>query len=526
MTHRIVGAVAVAVLLAGTAGPARAQEERQVSAETKAAAKVAARIDQIINQRLAEAKIKPTPRADDSTFFRRLNLDLIGKIPELTKARDFLDIEHPEKRGLWIDEFLDSERYGFHFANFWRAIMLSGSTNQQQAQALQPQFEAWLKARLMSNTRYDKIAYELITSGVGGGVPGPGGGTPVAFFAANENKPENLAGASSRIFLGVKIECAQCHAHPFAKWSRTQFWEYAAFFAGSGPKGGANPNAREIRIPDSDKVVQAKFLTGEQPQWKPGANTRTTLADWMVSPNNPYFARAAVDHLWSYFFGVSLLEPILEPNDDSPPAHPALLDELARAFIASNYDLKFMIRVIVQTEAYQRSSEGKGNNKEEIFLFARMPVRALTPEQLFDSIAEATNYNTQNDMQPALRQFGDDVPRTPRQEFLSKFTTQDKRTELQTSILQALFMMNGKFVAQQTSVEKNTSLAQIIIQDTPHERRLESLYLWVLSRLPRPDETRHLVAFIEERARRGQQAEAIADIYWALLNSAEFMLNH
>src|SRR5262249_3592251 len=150
--------------------------------------------------------------------------------------------------------------------------------------------------------------------------------TPAAFYFGNENKAENLAGATSRIFLGVKIECAQCHPHPFAKWKQTQFWEYAAFFnglqqfqPGRGGQQPVNQFLREIKIPDSDKVAKAKFLDGKDPQWKDGVPTRNPLADWLTAPENPYFARAAVDHVWSYFFGISLLEPIMEPSNDNPP---------------------------------------------------------------------------------------------------------------------------------------------------------------------------------------------------------------
>jgi hypothetical protein len=567
---RLVAAVVLAALhLAALPSLSRAQgppqggdsqpaAARDFKADTKA---LAQQIDRLIAKSWQGTDIKPAPAAIDTQFLRRLHLDLSGRIPELTAVRDFLDDDRPNKREIRADELMASENFARHFAAYWRAVMLQG-TNNTMFQGLEPGFEAWLRGKLQSNTHYNKIVQELLLTNAGGfnrGFnPGIPGGNPQAFFLANENKAENLAGATSRVFLGVKLECAQCHAHPFAKWTKNQFWEYAAFFSGMqqfqpgrGP-GGFNPNSRQIKIPNSDKVVKAKFLNGVEPKW-PDNNTPTikVLADWMTTAENPYFAKAAVDHVWNYFFGVSLLEPILEPTADSPPAHPELLETLAREFAAHDFDLKFLIRSIVLTDAYARSSGTLSNHKDEIYLFARMPVRGLSPEQFFDSLSEATDYQDpyRDNPQMQLQQFNPGA-QTPRALFLTKFTSQDRRTESHTSILQALFLMNGKFLAERTRLDQNKSLYTIATAPTPTERRVETLYLLVLSRLPRPEETRRLVEYIENGGAtrpwsrgaanvemgplsvgasvRGEDghAQAVADVYWALLNSGEFILNH
>ncbi len=496
---------------------------------------LARRIDQLIVASWKDTGIKAAPRADDSTFLRRLHIDLGGRIPSLLDIRDFLDDDRPNKREIRIEELLANENFARNFGAYFRHVMLQG-TNNSQFQGLEPQFELWLRQRLQANTGYDKIVHELLLSQANGfqnrgGMPA-NTGSPQAFFFANENKPENLAGATSRVFLGVKLECAQCHAHPFAKWKRDQFWEYAAFFSGiqqfnGRNRGGFNVNSREIKIPNTDKVVKARFLTGEEPTWQDGAPTIKVLADWTTSPDNPYFARAAVDHIWTYFFGVSLLEPILEPNEDSPPAHPELLDTLAKEFANHNFDLKFLVRAIVQTEAYARISGTVTAHKDEIYLFARMPVRGLSPEQFFDSLCEATDYVDPyaNQMQFQQVQFNGGQP-TPRQAFLSKFTSQDRRTETHTSILQALFMMNGKFLAERTKLENNKSLYTIATAPTSTARRVETLYLLVLGRQPRADELTRRVRYIETGGPTRDQRQAVADVYWALLNSGEFLLNH
>jgi hypothetical protein len=248
------------------------------------------------------------------------------------------------------------------------------------------------------------------------------------------------------------------------------------------------------------------------------------LADWLASSKNPYFAKAAVDHLWQYFFGISLTEPVFEPTDDSPPAHPELLEELANAFVASGYDLKFLVRAIVLTDAYQRASIALSpKTMEEIQFFARMPVRGMLPEQLYDSFAEATDSRQDSSYDEQFRQPAIGLPDTPRQQFMAKFTSQDKRIETQTSILQALYLMNGRFLADRVKLENNDAL-KTIATTTSTAGKVERLYLMVLNRLPRPDELARLVGFIDSGGGSGDPRQAVADVYWALLNSSEFIL--
>jgi hypothetical protein len=528
-------ALALATLFVGIApGIAIGQgtpavNSQNFNAESKA---LAQRLDQIINKRLEQAKIQAGHRAADADFTRRLHLDLTGRIPTLLQIRDYLENDSPNKLEERVDELLASPQFASNFSHYFRSVMLGGSNN-MQAQAFQFQFEGWLRNRLSGNTSYDKIAREVVSAPASNqGVPiNQGGFSPTAFYLVNENKAENLAGAAARVFLGIRIECAQCHKHPFAKWTRPQFWELAAFFADvqnarPGKKDGPKANNREIMIPDTDKTVQAKFVTGEEPEWKDGVAPRNVLADWMTSPRNPYFAKAGADHVWQYFFGISLTEPVFEPTDDSPPAHPELLEELANGFMASGYDLKFLVRAIVLTNAYQRASVALSpQSTEEIQFFARMPVRGLMPEQLFDSFAEATDSRQEFGNDDQFRQPAFGLPDTPRQQFLNKFTSQDKRIETQTSILQALYLMNGKFLADRVKLENNESLRTIATAPVSNARRVETLYLMVLSRLPRPEETSKLVRYIEAGGGSSDPRQAVADVYWALLNSSEFMLN-
>jgi hypothetical protein len=539
----LVGFVAMAL-----AAPARAQSP-VTPAYKDDVLKLSKWIDEYLEGRWQELGVEPAPLADDAIFFRRLSLDLVGRIPELLDIHDFIDKSNTRPTKHWdaVEKYLASDLAARHFANFWRTQIIGRSSN-QQFQFFFPQFEAWLEDRIKKHTPLDQITTEILTAQNNGqpfqpGFGGPGGNpvSPTAFFVVNEGKAENIAGSSARVFLGVKIECAQCHKHPFAKWTREQFWEFAAFFSGQNgfgqpvqqPKGAkqvAFKPGREIVIPEVNKVVKAKYLNGEEPNWGAFSDSRKTLAAWMTSPENPYFARAMADHLWAYFFGVSLLEPILEPNDDSPVTHPELIDTLAKELVAHKFDQMFLIRALVHTKAYQRSSGGPElATKEDYHLFLRMPIRSLTPEQIYDSFIAATARQGQIDNGGFDPRFGGNpfaMNNTPRGQFLAKFGTQDRRYDPQTSILQALFMMNGKFMTEKTRVDGNSDLGFLARQPTPTERKVRSLIRMVLSRDPRPEEINRLVPYIDGGGPTHNMERAMEDVYWALLNSPEFLLNH
>ncbi len=474
-------------------------------------------LDHHLAVRMAEQGVPPAPLTDDAAFLRRVYLDLAGCIPSIIDVRDFLDDSRPNKRRLWVDMILDGKKpsrkpdaFNQHFANVYRAWLLSRINNEQGA-GLASAAEAWLRERLKNNTPYDRLVREMITAS-----PSDNGGMAGSvFFQINENKPENLAASTSRLFLGIKLECAQCHDdRSGGNWSQEQFWSFAAFFAGKG-----------IAIPGRKKTIRARFLDDAEPNWKASDNPRIVLADWLVSDKNPYFARAAVNRLWAHFFGTGLTDPIDEQGSHNPPSHPELLDELAQQFIAHNFDLKYLIRALVASETYQRSSVADRAGQDDPHLFARMTIRGLSAEQLFDSLAEATEYQ---DNSPAIsNRFANPENRSPRQKFLARFAHQDKLTEAPTSILQALYLMNSSFVAERTSLEQNKTLATIAdAAKTATPRRIETLFLVVLSRKPTATESKRFVSYVERGDPSGNHRQALADVFWALLNSAEFRLNH
>ena len=507
---------------------------------------LAARVDRLLAASWKKNGVLPAPAAHDAEFLRRVYLDLAGRLPPVAEARRFLDDPSPDKRLRLVERLLDGPNYVNHFTNVWRSLLLPEANTSFQTRFLAPGFETWVRKQLVANAPYDVMVRELLTAPVGNGQPGPfpNGTTPLGYYLAKELKPENLAASSARLFLGIKIECAQCHNHPFAVWKRDQFWGYAAFFSGIRGQnqgdfvapGNEVPDRRELTIPGTEKVVQASFPDGSKPAWKGKRSTRATLADWMTRADNPYFARAAANRLWAHFFGSGLIDPVDEiAGADHQAAQPEVLDELARALAEHRFDLKFLMRAIAATRAYQLTSAATDRTQDEPGQFARMAVKGLSAEQLYDSLAEATGFRD-GAPQPGPFFQGNNGARAA---FVARFgNTNDKPTEVQTSILQALSLMNGRVVADATSLERSETLAAVV--DAPFldtAGRVEALYLATLARKPTPRELSRLLHFIEtaQAAPASGSASgagderyklALADVLWALLNSSEFFLNH
>jgi hypothetical protein len=539
--------LAAAPATAGPAGPAPFKP----AAEPLDPAALAARLDGLLAADWAADKVKPAAPADDAEFCRRAYLDLAGRIPTVHEARKFLNDNRPDKRGRLIDSLLDDNpRYVVHFTNVWRGLMLPEANASLQARFLVPGFEEWLKKELTRNAGYDDMVRDLLNTPVAGRgaraaiVQAGGDPSPQAYYLAKDLKPENLAAGTARLFLGVKIECAQCHNHPFGDWKREQFWGYAAFFAGiqGQTQGdftvptGDDPSKHELTIPGTTRAVPATFLDGKQPEWDKTTNGRESLARWITAVDNPYFARAAANRMWFYFFGAGLTDPVDEMvGGQGVASHPAVLDELAGQFAAHNYDLKYLIKTIARTRAYQLSSRKSDESQDEPKHFARMPLRGLTPEQLYDSVAAATGYAEQAPANPRgvfiLGGGG-----SPRADFLARFADQsDRPTEVTTSILQALALMNGRLIGDAVSLERSETLTAVL--DAPFmdtKAKIETLYLATLSRQPKEKELTRLVKYVEDAdapARSPEDKEkrykqAMADVFWALLNSGEFYLNH
>jgi len=502
---------------------------------------LAERIDQRLAVSWQKDRIQPAPNASDAEFVRRVYLDLIGRIPRVSEVRDFLSDPAADKRAKLIARLLAHPLFISHWSNTWRDVIMPAGGNQQAA-FFASNFRAGIEQQIRNDVPYDKMVRDVlavptvVNQPLRAQVAAGNAASPVAFFQAQEFKAENLAAATARTFLGVRLECAQCHDHPFAKWSQSNFWELAAFYSGVLPNQGArvvdgriapppkNPG-REIKIPGKEKVVRAKFPTGEPPLWEEGMDSRAVLAQWVTSRNNPYFARTVANRLWAHCFGIGLLDPCDdEPTEENPIRHPELLADLTQQLIEHDFDLKYLLRSITLSQAYQRASMQTHPSQKDTQSFARMPVRGLTPEQLFDSLAAATGFQAVE--QPNVRFVGLN-DQSARGQFLIRFATQDRRTETQTSILQALALMNGRFVSDATSLRTSTTLAAVA--DVPFmttEQKIETLYLAALSRPPRAEERDRLMAYVQRGGASNDPGAALSDVFWALLNTSEFLFNH
>jgi hypothetical protein len=528
---RYLVSIAALALCLGAAGA------RQPSSDD--ARRLASRIDDEINKGYAAKGVRFAGVTDDATFLRRASLDITGKIPTVNEVRKFLADKSPEKRVRAVERLLDSPGYANHMTNIYIDLLMPEAKTDFQRRYLIPTMHRWVRKNFANNTPYDKWVHELVSLPMqqnqnqmyfyqfynGGGKP-----TPLPFYFAKQGKPEEMATSVARLFLGVRLECAQCHDHPFGKWTREQFWSQAAFFAGFKPPrqdfffGPLTEQAdrREMTIPKTDRVAQARFLDGKQPRWKFKVGARTTLADWMTTKDNPFFARAMVNRMWSHFFGVGIVEPVDDMVDDNEPSHPQMIDMLAKEFAANNFDIKFLIKAITLSRTYQLSSVGGSQKPEHLRLFTRMPVKGLTGEQLFESLCQATGYRENFGMQQRIFGFG-----TSRNTFLEKFTDQDNKIEYHTSIPQALTMMNNQLIADQTHPQRGRVLGAVVESSFMNTKgKIETLYLAALSRKPTRDELDKCVRYVERGGVSGDPKKALSDVFWALLNSTEFSFNH
>ncbi|MGH7135798.1 MAG: DUF1549 domain-containing protein, partial [Pirellulales bacterium] len=349
--------------------------------------------------------ITPAAPTSDAEFLRRVHLDITGKIPPVSEARAFLDDTANNKRRRLVEDLLSRGSHAAHFANIWRELLLPGANSNPETRGLAPTFEAWLKVRFAANVPYDSLVSEVLTARLTAAAPQPVIGrratlapSPAAFFQVNQNKPESLAANATRIFLGVQVQCAQCHDHPFSHWRRQEFWGLAAFFGGlqtmadasddtaPPPKNDVAVGPLNIRIPETDMVVEARFLDGTPPQVRPGEDARLTLSRWLTNRDNPFFAKAAVNRMMDLFFGHAFVDPVDDLDERHPPSHPELFNEMAIQFACQRYDLKYLIRAITATRAYQLSSRTEGASREEVGHFARMPLKRLSAEQLYDCL--------------------------------------------------------------------------------------------------------------------------------------------
>ncbi len=516
-----------ALLLVGVNLTSAARPTTPVPASKLDPAGLARFIDQQVTQRLAEEKVNPSPLADDAEFLRRVSLDLTGTIPSAERTLAFLNDTDPAKRARLIDELLGSSDYGKHQADIWQAMLMPKGSDVRFVQ--RDPMVKWLEGSFNENKPWSKMVQEMLTAT---GTQDKNGA--VTFFLMN-NTVDKVNDQVARLFLGVQLQCAQCHNHPFTDWKQTDYWHMAAFFLktqvdkAKNPKRDSSlPGVQEVAnakrgknnaLPESAKILSPKFLQGAEPTVSAGKPLRPILADWLTTADNLYFSKAMTNRTWAQLFGRGLVNPIDDLHEGNPASHPELLAELARQFAAHDFDLKYLIRTICNSQTYQRSSKPHGNNTEaNPALYARMAVKVLSPEQLYDSlnvILPQPQGKGAAARKPAA-QPGRNAA-TPRQAFIAFFMLDEPDpTEYQVGIPQVLRLMNSPMT------NSNGTLQKIIKEARDPEQVIDQLYLTVLSRKPTAGEKEKMLAHVKKQS---DPKTGYADILWAMLNTSEFALN-
>ena len=505
-------------------------------------------IDERIFAKLRRFNIVPSEMSSDSEFLRRVCLDLTGRIPPVARVREFLADPDPLKREQVVEALLASPEYvdywTFRFADLFRVSVFALGINAKWSQA----YWEWIRDAVERNRPYDEVARERVSS--------------QGYSAASRHylpylvvpPPENMMGEQVRVFLGRRLDCAQCHDHPYERWTQNQFWGMTAFF-GSMFKLGGNPESvifdhpngmevapdvpsptdKRVRNPRTGEAIDPVLLDGTRVAHTPTNYPRGELARWMTS--HPYFAEAAVNRMWSYFFGRGLVEPVDDFRSNNPPSHPKLLRQLARYFEENDYDLKQLFRLIVRSGTYQLSSSNRETQPADLPTYAYAPSRPLEAEILLDAICDVTGVPEHFPV-PAFSGVGDGAaPRGAR-------AVQLKEPDVYASSFLDIFGRPTRFSVPERDSEPMLSQALHILVGSTYNDKLwaegsrvydhfqsgtsdgeiiADLYLAAFSRYPTRAESDELSTLIARTPDRGQ---ALRDLQWAILSSREFAENH
>lgn len=493
---------------------------------------VIAEVNRVLEQSWGRNGVEPVARATDEELLRRVYLDLAGRTPGVSEVRSYLNDKSPDRYQVLVDRLLGGADHATHLATTFRTFLIPESVDVTAFGGVEA-FDKWLAKEFERGESYDSIVKSLVLAE--GRLSRSG---PLLFYSANKLDADQLAARTARVFLGTRLECAQCHDHPFESWTQEDFWGFAAFFARiSRPRGELEAVSTvmqvrdvdhgEVTMPESEEVIPPKFLNAAEAlsDDDPIARRRL-LADWMTSRDNPYFARATANRIWGQAFGKGIVEPL----DDFGTMHPArsaeLLDVLASHLINTNFSLRELFRAVVLTDAYQLSSGASTVDEERLAWFAQMNVKTLTAEQVYDCITVATLVSPpamSGMMQLNVTRFGN----SSREAFLQQFRTPaGRQTEYMGGIPQALTLMNGVLIDGATGLSSSGLLKSLEAPFFTNAQRVEVLYFATLSRRPTVAESSMLNGYISEDATGEELREGLSDILWSLLNSAEFTMNH
>jgi hypothetical protein len=492
-------------------------------------------IDELVFDKLKSLGIPPSEICDDATFLRRVTLDIAGRLPAADEVRTFAAQSGPAKRDQLIDSLLASTDYADHFANKWSVVLRNKRVNGNYTRG-NFGFHDWIRRSFAENKPYDQFVRDIV------GASGEMTQNPPVTWYRMVNTSEKQLEDTAQLFLGLRIQCARCHHHPFERWSQHDYYAFSAFFSRVGRKNGQrgmqpqddqrifhNRGPAGAVNPRTNETLKPAGLGGEALEIEPDVDPRQSLVDWMVAPDNPFFARALTNRYWKHFFGRGIVDPEDDMRVTNPASNPELLDALARHFVEKHFDLKELVRTLCQSTTYQLSSEPNEFNAGDKQNFSFYHPKRLTAEVLYDALNQVTATTVSfNGLPPGTRAL--QLPDTGSNNyFLSVFGRPEAESacecerSAEANLAQSLHLLNSGEVQGKLADGNGRAAMLTRDKDLSDEEKVTELYAWVYARPPASDE---LELTLGHLAQAENKQQAFEDILWALVNTKEFLFNH
>jgi hypothetical protein len=482
-------------------------------------------IDVLVDRKLAKLNIEPSAVCDDGEFVRRVYLDVIGTLPTPVETRRFLADKTSDKRAKLVDALLNRPEFADYWALKWADLLRVDrqALGHQRAYA----FYQWIRDSFASNKPFDRFARELLTA------DGPLAEIGPANFYKVVTKPGEMASTLSQVFLGVRIACAECHHHPYDRWSQTDYYGMQAFFTPIRVQGTKENelllavDAGPSKHPRTGEAIFAHALGTASPSAATNGDRRAALADWVVSPDNPFFARNLANRVWAHFMGRGLVEPVDDIRATNPPTNPELLDALAKHSIENKYDFRELIRTVTASRVYQTSSQTNATNERDEQNGSRALLKQLDAEVLLDMVCQTTG---------VPEKFGGAATGTRAIQlwdsrvnhyFLKQFGRPQRvsscecERNCEPNVAQVLHLLNSPEIQAKLSHEGGT-VSRLVSRIENDGKLVEEMYLMFFSRFPTDVEAKAATAYLKRPNRR----QAAEDLAWGMLNSLEFRFNH
>jgi len=491
-------------------------------------------IDKAIDAKLQKLKIQPSPVVDDAAFLRRVSLDLTGQPPTPQEVRAFVADASKAKRAAVIDKLIATPAYVDHWTLKWGDLLQNNRKYLGEKGAFE--FREWIRDSIAQDKPYDRMVREMLEA------RGSSYENPAANFYRVTRDPKPTMEKTTQVFLGVRMVCAQCHDHPFERWTQNQYYEMSAFFSAVGLRPGYEVGEEilydqrqdyDMKHPKDSRVMNPKFIVpanwGGSGAVPTDQRRRLAYAEWLTAKDNPFFAKSTVNRLWSYFFGRGIIDPVDDIRASNPPSNPALLDALTKDFVDHNFDLRQLMRTIANSRTYQQSIATNEWNAQDADNFSHAVPRRLSAEELMDALALATGVRPVfPDAPPDTNAEQVTDPHVGKDGFLDLFGRPlresscecERRSDL--SLPQALNLVNGKTISDAVA-DANGRIARAVLAGRPDRELVEELYLGSLSRPPSSEELAKGLKYLETGAGRAARAQ---DLLWALVNSKAFLYNY